>query len=71
MEPYGGDCLETFFFCLWILLLNKELRTQYREVHDTLHYNIYEYLHIALEHRGVRDILHKKVGGILRNGIRR
>ena len=27
MEPYGGDCLEVIF-CLWILLPNKELRTQ-------------------------------------------
>ena len=26
MEPYGGDCLEVIF-CLWILMLNKELRT--------------------------------------------
>jgi len=27
MEPYGGYCLEVIF-CLWILMLNKELRTQ-------------------------------------------
>ena len=27
MEPYGGDCLEAIF-CLWILMLNKKLRTQ-------------------------------------------
>ena len=27
MEPYGGDCL-VLIFCLWNVLLNKELRTR-------------------------------------------